>query len=129
MTWTMRVPSIKKSRPFDSLPTFIILIKKLSRPKDTRCYRQFINDGTVNFKQRSLSMPIKEIIGFGMGIIMTLVITHGPQNLTRELRKLQIQILRETTNTDWGNPSIFQKKYLNHYKHIIHFSGDKPRKL
>ena len=61
-------------------------------------------------------MPIKEIIGFGMGVIMTLAVAHGPQNLAKELRKLQFQILREATNTNWGNPSIFQTEFYKSKK-------------
>lgn len=51
-------------------------------------------------------MPIKEIVSFTMGIVMTIAVVGGPLNLKTNLRKVQVQILREMTRTDnWGNPS------------------------
>jgi len=53
-------------------------------------------------------MPIKEIITFGFGVIGTLLVLHGPLHLHEEMRKLEVQILREAVRTDnWGNPDIF----------------------
>ena len=53
-------------------------------------------------------MPIKEIITFAVGIIGTLAVLHGPANIKREMRKLEIQMFHEVARTDtWGSPSIF----------------------
>jgi len=52
-------------------------------------------------------MPIKEIITFTMGIVMSIAIIGGPQHLRANLRETQIKILREMTRVDnWGNPSL-----------------------
>jgi hypothetical protein len=51
-------------------------------------------------------MPIKEIVSFAMGIVMTIAIAGGPQNFRSNLREVQIKILREMSRVDnWGNPS------------------------
>jgi hypothetical protein len=56
-------------------------------------------------------MPIKEIITFGMGIVLALALTKGPLHLRQTLRELEIKIANETARTDnWGNPSIFKRK-------------------
>jgi len=53
-------------------------------------------------------MPVDKIITYTFGIIATLAVLHGPLHLRDEMRKIEIQILRETARTDnWGNPSIF----------------------
>ena len=52
-------------------------------------------------------MPIKEIVTFAMGIIMSIALAGGPQNLRSNLREAQIKILGEMTRVDnWGNPSL-----------------------
>ncbi len=51
-------------------------------------------------------MPVKEITTFAMGIVMSIALVGGPQNLRSNLRDVQIKILREMTRVDnWGNPS------------------------
>jgi hypothetical protein len=51
-------------------------------------------------------MPIKEIINFALGIVLSIALLGGPQNLRSNLRDVQIKILREMTRVDnWGNPS------------------------
>jgi hypothetical protein len=68
-------------------------------------------------------MPIKEAITFGFGVIGTLLVLHGPFHLQREMRKLEIQILRETTRTNrWGNPSIFVGRH-----HRVHWAAPTER--
>jgi len=58
-------------------------------------------------------MPIKEIITFTMGVVMTIAVAGGPLNLKTNLRKVQIEILREMTRTDnWGNPSPWANKQM-----------------
>ena len=53
-------------------------------------------------------MPVDKIITYTFGIIATLAVLHGPLHLRDEMRKIEIQILRETARTNnWGNPSIF----------------------
>ncbi len=53
-------------------------------------------------------MPIKELVTFSFGVIGALILLHGPFHVQQEMRKLEIQILRETTRSNaWGNPSIF----------------------
>ena len=55
---------------------------------------------------KELRMPIKEIVSFTLGIVMTIAVAGGPLQLRANLRKVQIEILREMTRTDnWGNPS------------------------
>lgn len=54
-------------------------------------------------------MPIKEIITFSTGVLLTILAMNGPFRFKETIRKTQIQILREVGRTDnWGNPSIFQ---------------------
>jgi len=54
-------------------------------------------------------MAIKALIMLGMMAVGSIALTHGPHRLKAELRKVQIQILREVARTDnWGNPDIFQ---------------------
>ena len=51
-------------------------------------------------------MPIKEIVSFGMGVVLMVAVTGGPLNLKTNLRAAEIKILREVSRTDnWGNPS------------------------
>jgi hypothetical protein len=53
-------------------------------------------------------MPIDKIITFAFGVLGTLLLLHGPFHLQEEMRKLEIEILRETARTDnWGSPDIF----------------------
>jgi hypothetical protein len=65
-------------------------------------------------------MPIKEIITFAFGVIGTLLLLHGPLHLPDEMRKLEVQIYRETARTDnWGQVDIF----AGHGKSHIHATG------
>lgn len=52
-------------------------------------------------------MPIKEIVTLGIGVLMALAVTGGPWNLKSNMRKVQVQILREVGRTDnWGKPVV-----------------------
>jgi hypothetical protein len=63
-------------------------------------------------------MPIKEIINFALGIVLSIALLGGPQNLRSNLRDVQIKILREMTRVDnWGNPSPWaHHSHLSTYK-------------
>jgi hypothetical protein len=53
-------------------------------------------------------MPIDKIITFAFGVLGTLLVLHGPLHLQEEMRKLEIEIVRETARTDnWGSVDIF----------------------
>jgi hypothetical protein len=53
-------------------------------------------------------MPISDIVKFGFGVIGTLLVLHGPLHLQEEMRKLEVEIVREIARTDtWGSPDIF----------------------
>jgi hypothetical protein len=57
-------------------------------------------------------MPIKELVTFGMGIVVALAVAKGPWNLKRSMLELEYKIAKEVTRTDnWGNPSIFKNEY------------------
>lgn len=62
-------------------------------------------------------MPIKEIITFTMGLVMTIAVVGGPQNIRSNLREVQIKILREMSRVDnWGNPSPWAHSYSYTHK-------------
>jgi len=62
-------------------------------------------------------MPIEKIVTFTIGIVMSIAIVGGPQNLRANLRQTQFKILREMTRVDtWGNPSLGALKASYHHK-------------
>lgn len=51
-------------------------------------------------------MPIEKIVALAVGIAMSIAVTGGPQNFKKNLREVELKILRECTRVDnWGNPS------------------------
>ena len=53
-----------------------------------------------------MPMPIEKIIALTAALVASIAVTGGPQNLKKNLREVQIKILRECTRVDnWGNPS------------------------
>jgi hypothetical protein len=51
-------------------------------------------------------MPIEKIIALAAALVASITLTGGPQNLKKNLRDIEIKILRECTRVDnWGNPS------------------------
>ena len=66
-------------------------------------------------------MGIKEIVALGMMFVSGMAVKYGPQQLPHELRKLQIQIMKEVgTTSNWGNPDIFQYRGKKHKKDVRH---------
>ena len=53
--------------------------------------------------------PIKELITFGLASVAIIAVTGGPWNLRENLRKAQIQMIREVGKTsNWGDPLIWR---------------------
>jgi hypothetical protein len=51
-------------------------------------------------------MPIKEVVTFALGMVISIALVGGPIHLRQHLREMQIKILREMTRVDnWGEPS------------------------
>ena len=64
-------------------------------------------------------MPVSDILKFGLGVVATLAVLHGPSHLRDEMRSLELKILRETARTDnWGDPSIFPRNGKWHVRAV-----------
>jgi len=45
-------------------------------------------------------MPVSDIIKFGLGVLGTLLVLHGPFHFREQMRKMEFQILHEASRTD-----------------------------
>ncbi len=62
-----------------------------------------------------MPMPIEKIVALTAALVASIALTGGPQNLTKNLRAIEIKILRECTRVDnWGNPSPWA-----HRNHVL----------
>jgi hypothetical protein len=64
--------------------------------------------------------PIKELITFGLASVAMIVVTGGPSNLRENLRKAQIQMIREVRKTsNWGDPLIWHQRPTSYPQKLI----------
>ena len=55
-------------------------------------------------------MPIKELIALASAAVVAIAVSGGPQNLTRNLRRIEVKMLREASRTDnWGTPYRWER--------------------